>query len=255
MIKKRKALTSTSYQGYEITYRDKELEPYHGQKDLAAYTAIRDYVLIATNPDELKRAIDVYKGKADSVKSNENFKYLKKKLGEEDIFIFGDNKTRLLSTNLRRWEENEGVRVLLSSDSMEAVGIGLDIETPDSIKGQIYFIPTPGIDLIDVQDDATFFTEVITRAFTEEDINWMSDIHSTDKHVMLEFEGTGFRPIIEDALYNKQIAFLEKEPEPDTESREEPSASVVNHLPKIIFIIIVAVIALIVILKIKGKRK
>jgi len=50
LITKRKALKKTTYEGYHIVYRDKALEPYHGEKDLAAYVqvnkkklAIKDY--------------------------------------------------------------------------------------------------------------------------------------------------------------------------------------------------------------------
>lgn len=254
LIKKRKPLKSISYGGYSITYRDKKLEPYHGQKDLSAYTAIDDYVLIATNPDELTQAIDVYNNDIGSIKENDNFMDLKKDLGKEDIFIFGDNKSKMLSTNLKRWEEKEGIRILLSSDAIAAAGIGLDIETADSLKGQVVFVPRPDDDMLDVKDDAAFFAEVITRSFTKENISWISEVESTKEYVEMEFEGTGFRPIFEDALYSKQIAFLEKEPEPKAET-EAPSASVVNHLPKILFIVIVAIAVLALVLMIKGKRK
>ena len=121
LIKKRKPLKKVTYEGYEITYRDKQLEPYHGQKDIAAYVQVGKYFLMGMEPKDLYRAVDVYKGAKASFSENKQALKLLKKAAEADTYFLINNQSRLFSKNLRRWEEKEGIRVLLSSESIDAL--------------------------------------------------------------------------------------------------------------------------------------
>lgn len=257
LITKRKQLKTIEYEGYKIIYRDKKLEPFHGEKDLAAYMQTGDFFVIAMNPEQLKQAVDIYKGRQNSIADDARFIDLYKKAEEADAFIFLNNETGKFSNNLQRWEEKEGMRLLLSSGLVDALGLYLDLETDDALKGKVIFVPKAGEKLITIEDDALFFAEVITRSFAREGIHWISDVESSVDSVKLEFEGTGFKPIWENALLNKRIAFLEDEQKKEEISEEQsalPAQSCVNNLPKVIFVITMSLLALAFFLWIKRKR-
>ncbi len=259
LIKKRKPLKEVNYEGYRITYRDKKLEPFHGQKDLAAYTQIDDFFLIATSPKELRLAIDTYRGEVDSVSKNEEFVKLEGILNKGDAFIFANNKDKMFSDNLRRWEEKEGMRLLLSSESINSAGLSFDLETNDAVSGKIIFIPKSTADITSIEDDAYFFAEVIGRSFTKENINWISNIDITHDFVKLEFEGVGFKPVWEEALLRKNIAFLEEESE-EKEEKENQSINSTekisySNIPKIIFVVVVTIFALGIVMLLMQKKK
>ncbi len=260
LIKKRKPLKELDYANYKIIYRDKALEPYHGQKDLAAYVQVGNFFVIATTPKQLKLAIDTYKGKLDSISENNEFLKLKKELRSGDAFIFVNNKTREFSDNLKRWEEGEGIRLLLSSGSINSIGLAFDLETKDALRGKVIFVPVPGEEISDIEDDAYFFAEVITRSLTKQNISWISDVKTSGGLVKLQFEGTGFKPIWEEALLRKRIAFLEKEPEEELvieeieKSKPETQAGF-NNIPKIIFVLVVGLVVLSLLLFLKPKKK
>jgi len=258
LIKKKKPLKTLIYSGYKIVYRDKILEPYHGEKDLAAYVQVGDFFVISMEPKQLKKAIDTYKGKFDSIYKNAEFLKLKKELSDEDAFIFIDNHNREFSDNLKRWEEKEGMRLLLSSGFISSIGLAFDLETKDALKGKIVFVPAPGEEVFNIEDDAYFFAEIITRSLTKQNIDWISDVKSENGVIKLEFEGTGFEPIWEDMLLNKNIAFLEKEEEEEIIIEEialEPDEQdSFNNTPKVIFVLILGVLALGILLFLKRKK-
>jgi hypothetical protein len=259
LIKKRKPLKEFEYSGYKITYRDKALEPFHGEKDLAAYVQVGDFFVIATTPRQLEIAIDAYKGKLESITENREFLKLKQNLAEGDCLVFLNNENKKFSDNLKRWEEKEGMRLLLSSDLISSLGLSFDLETDDALKGEVIFMPGADVEIVNIEDDALFFAEVITRSFAKQQIKWISNVEATKDLVKLEFEGTGFKPILEEALLRKRIAFLEKEQkekieEEQKESIPEAKASL-NNLPKIIFIILLALLILLFFLGLNRRKR
>lgn len=256
LIKKRKPLKKIKHEGHEITYRDKKLEPYHGQKDLAAYVQVGKYFVIAMSPKEIYRAIDTYEGKRESFSSNKECLKLLKKVPESDAYLLINNASSLFSKNLRRWEEMEGMRVLLSSEAISSMLFSLDLATDDSIKGELIFEPKEGEDIISIEDDACFFEEIINRSFIKEDIKWISEVETLDAQVVLSFEGTGFKKIWEEALLNKRIAFLEKERDEvtfDEEDNVQPKTALAK-LIKVLFVFLVALVVLTAVILIKRKK-
>jgi hypothetical protein len=259
LLKKRKPLKKVIYEGYEITYRDKELEPYHGQKDLAAYVQVDDYFLIGMEPGDLYKAIDVYKGNRTSFKENKGLlRLLDSQSKETDTFFLVNNQNNLFSKNLKRWEEREGIRVLLSSESIDALLFSLDLATDDAVKGQLIFMPKEGQDIISIEDDACFFEEIINRSFVKQDINWTSEVkRDKDNNILLSFEGTGFKRIWEEALLNKRVAFIEEERAKHKKEQAQTAAPTTNATGKFIKVIFVSVIAFIVLVAVilfKGRN-
>ncbi|MFH1857222.1 MAG: hypothetical protein ABH836_08405 [Candidatus Omnitrophota bacterium] len=256
LITKRKPLKNTPYMGYDIVYRDKKLEPFHGEKDLAAYVEVGDFFIIGMTPEQLGMIIDTYNGKIKTMTENENFLKLYDNSKEADAFIFLNNENGKFSVNLQRWEEKEGMRLLLSSGLIDSTGLFFDLETDDAVKGKVIFIPKEGEEILTIEDDALFFAEVITRSFAKEGIKWISDVDSSGDFVKLEFEGVGFRPIWEKAMLKKKIVFLEEEQKPEEniqQSAEIDGGKQVNSMPKIIFVGIITVFILSVFLWIKRK--
>ena len=99
LIKKRKPLKEVKYKGFSIVYRDKKLEPYHGQKDLAAYVKIDNYFIIAMSPDKLYKSIDCFKG---SIKKFDTKKILPfVKTFKSDVYLYANNRSGLFSKNLK----------------------------------------------------------------------------------------------------------------------------------------------------------
>lgn len=258
LITKRKTLKTIEYEGYKIIYRDKELEPGHGEKDLAAYMQAGNFFVIAMNPEQLKEAVDIYNGKKSSISEEVRFMNLYNKLHGVDAFIFLNNETEKFSNNLQRWEEKEGMKLLLSSESIDSLGFYLDLETDDALKGKVIFVPKPQEKLVTIEDDALFFAEVVTRSFAKEGIHWISDVESSVDFVKLEFEGAGFKPVWENAVLNKRIAFLEEERKVQEKVSQEQSAlpvkNSVANLPKVIFVITVSLSALALFLWIKRTK-
>ena len=258
LIKKRKALKKVTYKGYEITYRDKQLEPYHGQKDIAAYVQVGKYFLMGMEPGDLYRAIDVYKGTRPSFSENKEALKLLKKITDADTYFLINNQAGLFSKNLRRWEEKEGIRVLLSSESIDVLLFAVDLATDDAIKGKLFFVPKEGEDIISIEDDACFLEEIINRSFVKQDINWVSAVKMDDDNVVLSFEGTGFKRIWEEALMNKRIAFIEEERAKRRKVEElivevQPS-NASNKFVKVIFVSVIAFLALVAIIIFKGRK-
>jgi hypothetical protein len=258
LLKKRKPLKKVTYEGYEITYRDKELEPYHGQKDIAAYVQVGKYFLMGMEPKDLYRAIDVYKGARPSFSENKETLKLLKKASEADMYLLVNNQSGLFSKNLRRWEEKEGIRVLLSSESIEALLFSVDLATDDAIKGGLVFMPKEGEDVVSIEDDACFFEEIINRSFVKQDINWASEVKMDGNNVALSFEGTGFKRIWEEALLNKRVAFIEEERAKHRTIEEvkvtmEPGNASAKFI-KVIFVSVVVFLALVAIIIFKGRK-
>jgi len=250
LIKKRKPLKRTKYEGFEIVYRDKKLEPFHGQKDLAAYAKIDKYFIIAMTPDKLYKSIDCYKGskRFDKRKLEPFLKNLK-----SDAYIYINNESGLFSKNLKRWEEKEGMRVMLSSKSLSSIFFSLNIATNDAINGEVIFKPKRKADVVAIEDDSYFFQEMIRRSFVKQDIDWISEIVAEDGNIILSFEGTGFENIWEEALLSKRIAFLEKEEEEVIEDDSDIDTSS-SKTVKIIFMVIVVGIVIGVITFIRKKK-
>ncbi len=255
LITKRKPLGKIEHEGYEITYRDKKLEPYHGQKDLAAYVQIGKYFVIAMSPRELCRAIDTYKGKRESFSANKSCLELLKEVPDTDAYLLINNESGLFSKNLRRWEEIEGMRVLLSSEAISEILFSLDLATDDSIKGELVFKPKESKNILDIEDDAYFFEEIINRSLVKQDINWISEVETVNNKVVLKFEGIGFKKIWEELLLNKRVVFLEKEKE-EAGQDEQPNiqSKLVSRLIKLIFVLFIVIIALVVAIFIKRKK-
>jgi len=258
IIKKRKSLKKVTYKGYEITYRDKQLEPYHGQKDIAAYVQVGKYFLMGMEPKDLYMAIDVYKGTRPSFSENKKALKLVRASSDADMYLLVNNQTGLFSKNLRRWEEKEGIRVLLSSESIDALMFSVDLATDDAIKGDLVFMPKEGEDVISIEDDACFFEEIISRSFVKQDINWVSEVRMDGNNVALSFEGTGFKRIWEEALLNKRIAFIEEERAKHKTMEEAKIALNPNNASakfiKVIFISVLAFLALVAIIIFKGRK-
>ena len=258
LIKKRKPLKKVTYEGYEITYRDKQAEPYHGQKDIAAYVQVGKYFLMGMEPKDLYRAIDVYKGTRPSFSENKKALKLIKKATEADMYLLINNQGGLFSKNLRRWEEKEGIRVLLSSEAIDALMFSVDLATDDAIKGELAFMPKEGEDVVSIEDDACFFEEIINRSFVKQDINWVSSVKMDDDNVVLTFEGTGFKRIWEEALLNKRIAFIEEERAKRKTMQEvkvamEPDNASTGFI-KVIFVSVVVFLALVAVIIFKGRK-
>ena len=258
LIKKRKPLKKVTYEGYEIIYRDKQLEPYHGQKDIAAYVQVGKYFLMGMEPKDLYRAIDVYRGTRPSFSENKKALKLLKKATDADTYLLVNNQNGLFSKNLRRWEEKEGIRVLLSSEAIDALMFSVDLATDDAIKGKLVFMPRGGEDIISIEDDACFFEEIINRSFAKQDINWVSAVKIDDDNVTLSFEGTGFKRIWEEALLNKRIAFIEEERAKRKSINEvavvvHPSNASAKFI-KVIFVSVIAFLALVAIILFKGRK-
>jgi len=258
LLKKRKPLKKVAYEGYEITYRDKQLEPYHGQKDIAAYVQVGKYFLMGMEPEDLYRAIDVYKGTRPSFSENKKALKLIRASSDADMYLLVNNQKSLFSKNLSRWEEKEGIRVLLSSESIDALLFSVDLATDDAIKGDLVFMPKQGEDIVSIEDDACFFEEIINRSFVKQDINWVSEVKVDGDNVALAFEGTGFKRIWEEALLNKRIAFIEEERAKHKTMEEAKIALNPNNASakfiKVIFISVLAFLALVAIIIFKGRK-
>ena len=258
ILKKRKPLKTVTYEGHEIIYRDKQLEPYHGQKDIAAYVQVGKYFLMGMEPKDLCRAIDVYKGSRPSFSDNKKVLKLIKASSDADMYLLVNNQGGLFSKNLRRWEEKEGIRVLLSSESIDALLFSVDLATDDAIKGDLVFMPKEDEDIISIEDDACFFEEIINRSFVKQDINWVSEVKVDGDNVALAFEGTGFKRIWEEALLNKRIAFIEEERAKHKTMEEAKIALNPNNASakfiKVIFISVLAFLALVAIIIFKGRK-
>jgi hypothetical protein len=258
LIKKRKPLKTVTYEGYEITYRDKAQEPYHGEKDIAAYVQVGKYFILGMEPKDLYQAIDVSKGKIPSFSENKDILKLLKEGKDADTYLLVNNQNGLFSKNLKRWEEKEGLRVLLSSESIEAMLFSVDLATDDAVKGKLIFKPKAGEDIISIEDDACFFEEIINRSFVKQDINWASEVKRDDNDVTLSFEGTGFKRIWEEALLNKRVAFIEEERAKRRKAEESiievsPSNASAKFL-KVIFVSVVVFLVLVAIIIFKGRK-
>lgn len=210
LLKRYEDLQTTNYSGYEIIYREQR----PGNEDPSAYTCIHNNIVIGSDVDILKKVIDTYiEGKA-TVAEDDKFIDMKSKLtGRCDGFMFINNKNANFTNFLGKWEEEYHMRLFLSGEVLDTIGISFDIVNRNVSKGEIIFttrIPDTFFD--DVQDDARFFDQMVKRKFIAEGVGYASDVIVDGKYVILNFKLAKLRHFWEKAFgRERKEIFKEKE--------------------------------------------
>lgn len=256
LLTKRYPLKELEYMNCKINYRDMELEPFHGMKDLSAFVKAENYYLLSSDVNLLKNALDVYAQKVNSLNDNQKFMdFSKNAIEEKDGYIYVNNADSIFEKHLKNWETEQGVTVLLESEFIEFVLFSFNLVDEDAFVGRIVFGSKEGAAAGSIKDDAIFFSQVVERAFVPEGVTWVSTVRLDGSLTNLDFNAAGLKPIWSKALYEKEILKAEETQsisEIQVKSKEELTLK--NQLPKIIFVFLMLIIVVAVSLLIARKK-
>lgn len=244
--KEDESLRSEDYLKHEIIYNYQR--EWKRPDEISAYTCLEDKVILGTDRDILKKVIMVAEGRKKSIAQSKKFADMKAKFIEAgDGFIYIDNRDVNFAQNLRYWEEEGHISLLLSAEHIHSLGISFNLVDEDRATGKIIFTALGKEALPDIRDDAQFLGEAIKRKFTAEKIDYTSKVVVKDKDVILDFTVAGLRPVWIKAFQEKK-----------KERREAPLESVSEEIEKTYWSkILPAILLVVVILLIFGvpKRK
>ncbi|MFZ5799973.1 MAG: DUF3352 domain-containing protein [Candidatus Omnitrophota bacterium] len=182
LIKKKLEILRQMYSGYEIVYT---LDRY--PKELSAFAVMGNDMVIATSVELVKQAIDVYQKKAASILENQEFVKLRDKyLGTGDMFIYVNNQDKGFSKSLKKWEDKNGIKLLLSDDQISGLGITFDVANDNTAGGKVVFTGAAGADDLRIKDDILFLNEVMKRKFLGEGVVYENAITSDANYRALE---------------------------------------------------------------------
>ena len=191
LIKKDKPMERFSYKGYAGYYRAGE-----GKMRISAFALSKNYAILASNSDYMKKAIDVMEDKKQRLSNDSGYKETLSLLPPKaDIMIFANNKDKGFAQILKGWEKEWGMTVFLSASYLDSMGLSFDVINEDKMKGMLVFKCSQKNRIPDVVDDARFLGEVLRRKFAKEKIKYTSKVTLKDNHVFLNLEVSGLKPL------------------------------------------------------------
>jgi hypothetical protein len=177
----------TSYRGTDIYH----VAPENKKEDFVAYCMRKNQILIGTDADVLKMAVD-----GPSVTENNSYRKAKGQFSSnQDGILFADNSGLRFVSFLRPLEEKWKMTLLLSSEHLAWMGSSFDVVDSTRVSGKIVFQGVDTSHIEDIQDDAEFMGEAFKRKFIAEKIEYFSDVEVEGRTVSLNFQIEGIEPL------------------------------------------------------------
>ena len=178
---------SVSYKGAVINFAPEENAP----EDFSAYAVLKDQVLIGTDVDVIKKAIE-----GPSIKKSPGYLEAEDRFsGAADGLLFADNSGSKFVNFLQPLEKKWKMTLLLSAEYLEWMSYSFDVIDSTRVAGKVVFQGVDKTYIEDIQDDAEFLGEVFKRKFIAEKIRYSSEVEVQDSTVLLNFKIEGIEPL------------------------------------------------------------
>ncbi len=176
-------------------------------EEFSAYTVWDDKVLVGTNIDVLKYAVD-----GPSVTQSAGYKKVKSLISKDtDGFLFADNENLKFVQFLHPLEDKWKMSLLLSAEYLEWMGASFDVVDSTRVNGQFVFQGKDTSHIDDIQDDAEFLGEAFKRKFMAEKIDYTSSVEVNGATVVLDFKIAGLKSLWEQLFEQGVLSVIRPE--------------------------------------------
>ncbi len=162
-----------------------------GAGDFGAYAVIQNTVILASDAETVRRAID-----GPSVAAAANYQKISAQSAKgTDALLFADNAEAKFAKFLTPREKKWKLTLLLSAPSLQYMGSSFDIVDSSKVTGTILFQGADKAKLAEIKEDAEFIGEAFKRKFMAEKIQYTGKVEVTDLTVKLAFQVEGLEPL------------------------------------------------------------
>ncbi len=115
-------------------------------------------------------------------------------------YIFINNQSRRFSQELKKWETDNKMVVLLSGQWLESLLLTFSLVTDDEVKGKLFFKCSDPAKVKLMQNDAQFLGEVIKRKYAYSQLVYNHTVSVQGNKVILDFTARNFKAILDKEL-------------------------------------------------------
>ena len=167
---------------------------------MTAFSVQGSQVVLASNSGLVATCLET-KTKQSSIVKTALFKEIIGKIPKDyDGLIFVNNQSRKFSQDLKKWEKDNKLVVLMSSQWLDALMLEFKLITDDSLRGKIVFKCSDQSKLNVVKNDAQFLGEVIKRKYAYSQLSYNNKVSVEGNSVILDFEARNFKAILDKEL-------------------------------------------------------
>jgi hypothetical protein len=178
-------------------YFDRQAE---SNERLTAFSVQADRVILASNSGLVATCLKA-KQTGSNIITTASFKDLSSKVPQDyEGYIFINNRSSKFSQELKKWEKDNKLVVLMSSQWLESLLLTFTLVTDDSVKGKIVFKCSDPEKLKLMQNDAQFLGEVIKRKYAYSRLVYNNKIAVQGNMVILDFDASNFKAILDKEL-------------------------------------------------------
>jgi hypothetical protein len=193
-----------------ITYKNHVLRFISAEdtgEEFSAYTVWNDNVLVGTNMDVLKYAVEGI-----AVVQSAGYKTVRSRFPRDtDGFLFADNENLKFAQFLHPLEDKWKMSLLLSAEYLEWMGAAFDVVDSTRVNGQFVFQGKDTSHIDDIRDDAEFLGEAFKRKFMAEKIDYSSSVEVSGATVVLDFKIAGIKPLWEKLFEQGVLSLIRPE--------------------------------------------
>ncbi len=167
---------------------------------MTAFSVQGSQVVLASNSGLVATCLET-KTKQNSIVTAALFKKLIGKIPQDyDGLFFVNNQSRKFSQDLKKWETDNKMVMLMSGQWLEALMLEFKLVTDDSLKGKIIFRCSDQSKLNVVKNDAQFLGEVVKRKYAYSQLAYKNKVAVEGNSVILDFDASNFRAILDKEL-------------------------------------------------------
>ncbi len=167
---------------------------------MTAFSVQGSQVVLASNSGLVATCLGT-RTKQNSIVTTGLFKELIGKIPKDyDGLIFINNQNRKFSQDLKKWEADNKMVVLMSGQWLDALMLEFKLVTSDSLKGKIVFKCSDQSKLNMVKNDAQFLGEVVKRKYAYSQLAYKNKVSVEGNMVILDFDASNFKAILDKEL-------------------------------------------------------
>ncbi|MDD5131516.1 MAG: hypothetical protein PHH44_02525 [bacterium] len=178
-------------------YFDSQAE---NNESLTAFSVQNDRVVLASNSGIVSKCLETKKTGV-GILTAALFKEMSGQIPKGyEGYVFVNNQSRRFSQELKKWETDNKLVVLMSGQWLESLLLAFNLVTDNEVKGKIVFKCSDPAKIKLVQNDARFLGEVVKRKYAYSQLVWDNKITVQGGLVILDFSATNFKAILDREL-------------------------------------------------------
>jgi hypothetical protein len=167
---------------------------------LTSFSVQDSRVILASNSKLVSTCLEAQQTRA-NITTAASFKELSSKIPKDyEAYIVINNKGQRFSQELKKWETDNKLVVLMSGQWLESLLLTFTLVTDDEVKGRVVFKCSDPAKLKLMQNDAQFLGEVIKRRYAYAKLVYGDKITVLGNMVILDFNASNFKAILDKEL-------------------------------------------------------